>query len=810
MADEFSRVSRVSPSGPAGDASQHITVNPNAFGAAEARGVEKLGEGIATAGAYFGDAAADDAVNKYQERIDGIMHGVPGRMVTGPDGKPAPDMGYMGLKGRKALDARADTDKQMDELRKEILGGLPSFQMKRKFDESSRRLKSYNEGKMGQHADTQANVWYDQVDKAATENWSNHIARNANDPSQVIEGREELRRIYVQRAERMGGGTELVKQSVEHADRVAVEAQASAIAVADPSKAMRIIENNRDALGTRYDELALRFRIRGEQQDGREYADRLLTGAPPPKGDDAHAVVRHFEGFREKAYMDSDGAYRVGYGSDTVMRADGRKEKVTPDTVVTRAEAEKDLEHRVGDFQRKFKGQVGSENWEKLSPRAKASLTSVVYNYGENWTALAPVIAAVKSGDESQVAGSIRSLAGHNNRVNSGRRASEASNIAPPSEQDRHRGTEAEMFEEIEQSGMPQDAKVAAKQRVGQSYRLERSEQTRSRTLFETKARDNEREALTVGAPSNPIPEADFVRQYGPQTGTVKFQEHQAKVQYGADLKTFETMPTQGINDVINTREADGRPGELGYNARMERVDRMRKAAQAVEAKRLDDPAESVRSLPVIREIERTFDPKNPETYEPVGRALLQAQEDIGIAPENRSPITKAGALQLMKPVQMALPGLRAQALEETGAKFRTMFGDNASQAFIYGLRAMKLSNETDIGAAKGVIDNLFAGRPVTQREIREAREAQQARDIEGALNAKAPKNDPPSWMFDPTGGYVAPPADPGRRPVPNSAAILDLRDNPQSAGDFDKTYGPGSAKKLMETYPAYFNKKGR
>jgi GH24 family phage-related lysozyme (muramidase) len=134
---------------------------------------------------------------------------------------------------------------------------------------------------------------------------------------------------------------------------------------------------------------------------------------------DAAALLRNFEGFRSSAYWDVN-AWRVGYGSDTKTNADGSVEKVTRDTVVTREDAERDLARRIVEFQEKAAEAIGPA-WTSLSDKARASITSVTYNYGST---PGSVIRAAKTGDDSQIADAIRSLS-----ANPGRRSQEAANI---------------------------------------------------------------------------------------------------------------------------------------------------------------------------------------------------------------------------------------------------------------------------------------------------------------------------------------------------------------------------------------------
>lgn len=135
-------------------------------------------------------------------------------------------------------------------------------------------------------------------------------------------------------------------------------------------------------------------------------------------------LIKSFEGFSSSAYWDVN-AHRAGYGSDTVTRADGSIEKVGPNTVVSREDADRDLSRRSEEFAATAQRQVG-ESWSSLPNGAQAALTSVAYNYG---SLPKDVAAAAKTGDVNAIADAVENHAGDNNGVNSGRRMKEAALI---------------------------------------------------------------------------------------------------------------------------------------------------------------------------------------------------------------------------------------------------------------------------------------------------------------------------------------------------------------------------------------------
>lgn len=143
---------------------------------------------------------------------------------------------------------------------------------------------------------------------------------------------------------------------------------------------------------------------------------------------DAASLIRKFEGYRGTAYADhhtSDGSfagYRVGFGADTVVRADGSIERVTANTVISQADAERTLQYRINNqYIPTIVKQVGQANWDALPQNAKAGLLSVAWNYTELPGA---VVEAVGTGDTKQIADAVAGLA-----ANKSRRAEEAAVI---------------------------------------------------------------------------------------------------------------------------------------------------------------------------------------------------------------------------------------------------------------------------------------------------------------------------------------------------------------------------------------------
>ncbi|HEB5597152.1 TPA: integrating conjugative element protein [Mannheimia haemolytica] len=147
--------------------------------------------------------------------------------------------------------------------------------------------------------------------------------------------------------------------------------------------------------------------------------------------DQATGLLRNFEGFISKAQWDVN-AHRVGYGSDTITRADGTVVKVTKDTVITKEDAERDLARRTAIFANNVRQELGDSHWNALPANAQAVLVSYAYNYGSLAKTKSVLDAARRSaqtGDMTALATAVRNRQVDNNGINARRRNQEADYI---------------------------------------------------------------------------------------------------------------------------------------------------------------------------------------------------------------------------------------------------------------------------------------------------------------------------------------------------------------------------------------------
>lgn len=163
---------------------------------------------------------------------------------------------------------------------------------------------------------------------------------------------------------------------------------------------------------------ALEAAVAPKSKGGRGDNQRSPSGSSVEQ---TKTLLRGFEGFRSEPYWDVD-HWRVGYGSDQVTLSDGSVRRTDRSVRVSRADAERDLDRRVREFEADAAAKAG-QYWQGLPPNVKAALSSVTYNYGELPDRLMP---AIRSGDPANIAAAINALGGDNGGVNRKRRAKEA------------------------------------------------------------------------------------------------------------------------------------------------------------------------------------------------------------------------------------------------------------------------------------------------------------------------------------------------------------------------------------------------
>ncbi len=204
----------------------------------------------------------------------------------------------------------------------------------------------------------------------------------------------------------------------------------------------QIIADGDQVIAQRLRERAVAAETRTIEKERAAIAARLLAEGSTSLGA-SRSLIKEREGFLGRAKRDTDGQFRVGYGSDTVVSANGTVSRVNSTTTTTRERADVDLDRRIKEFQDGIKRLIGSNRFTAFSPQQQAVLTSVAYNYG---SLPKRIVDAVRTGTAGQIAAGIRALGGDNKGINRTRRNKEAAlfEAAPNAELDQNNANRIE------------------------------------------------------------------------------------------------------------------------------------------------------------------------------------------------------------------------------------------------------------------------------------------------------------------------------------------------------------------------------
>lgn len=279
----FDPLPSVAPTGPAGSQYEDIHATPEEFGGLRARAEQTLGQGIEnTAEAGFNIAAfhdkisADDQVNNYITAHNNLLYGDPGKSTTGPDGNPIPDLGYMGLEGRAALDNREDTLKALEDVRQQGRNNLSSPQAQLEYDQQTKRMYADAQVRTSAHAEQQYKSWAGDVNQTRANLALNSFVRNGFDEN---DARTFINYRVQQAQAKYGDDPTITKAVVESANRDLLKAHTGAVAVNDPAGALKLLNDHKDVAGEDYPAMANALRTRANAQTGNEIAgDALAKG----------------------------------------------------------------------------------------------------------------------------------------------------------------------------------------------------------------------------------------------------------------------------------------------------------------------------------------------------------------------------------------------------------------------------------------------------------------------------------------------------------------------------------------------------
>jgi hypothetical protein len=310
---------------------------------------------------------------------------------------------------------------------------------------------------------------------------------------------------------------------------------------------------------------------------------------------------------------------------------------------------------------------------------------------------------------------------------------------------------------------------------------------------------DSEVESIRRTGKGSPTYEG-VVKQAGALLTANQIKDHEiarAEAEYEYQLLGgLERLTTDAIADKLQRVKPEA--GEMSYKAHARALDRAIKFSGELQEMRDSDPAAAVdpgirsgpdqAAIPMRvsgRIIEADPDVEKARTAKggpfAIMDARLAAQAKVGIAPDMRSPITKAEATRLLVPVAGLKGDDLAGPFTDLAIRIEQQYQHHAPAVLRYLARVMypdRLSREI-------VTDELTKVLKKPGMAVMDAKKLKELEDINAHENARRK-----GWQNESTTG-------PTTRPTQRH--ILYLIENPHQAAFFDQKFGKGSAKQILE-----------
>lgn len=395
-----------------------VHATPEAFGAAIGRGMQQAAGGIGQVADAMRQVRELEDTARAKE-ADNAFAGWARQRMYGENG-------FMTQEGKNAVDGLKAFEDEAAQKRMEFGKGLTPGAARAYDGASQARLNSLFQQSIV-HTAQERKRWVNEASAARLDTFAEDALAVYNNPAlvdkNIAAGQAEIR----QQAALNGWDEDTVKnREAEYISSVRLNVALRTMSD-DPVAAKAYFDKHKDQITGPHQfkfEEAVKIPLRNETV--KRNTDKFFQTQGALAAGTAAETIRKFEGFRTEPYWDVN-AYRVGYGSDTITRADGTVVKVTPGMTISRADAERDLQRRINtEFVPGIIRMVGEDKWDRLPSPAKAALASVAYNYG---SLPFKVASAVATGDIEAVADAVESLKVHNKGINADRRMQEAAMI---------------------------------------------------------------------------------------------------------------------------------------------------------------------------------------------------------------------------------------------------------------------------------------------------------------------------------------------------------------------------------------------
>jgi hypothetical protein len=289
-------VPSVSPSLTPGNDYQQISgVSPDSFGAGVGRAESQFGATAETAARGLesiviqqqhltNQVAANNSTNYVMDEVTKVLHGDPN--------KPG-DVGYYGLKGIDAVNARQTTAKQLDDLITGARSKLGNSRQQIEFDSETRRMRNYWMGEIGRHYDQQLSVSAVNSAKAGQDLAGQGMATAAanGDMAGFSLNVENMMKGAMREGTAKGWTQEEYDAKFGDIRSIATKQWVESRAVTDPAGAKEFLEHNKDALrGDEYAQLSRMVKTHADHAVANEFVNGIRRGGMVRGGATSHAI----------------------------------------------------------------------------------------------------------------------------------------------------------------------------------------------------------------------------------------------------------------------------------------------------------------------------------------------------------------------------------------------------------------------------------------------------------------------------------------------------------------------------------------
>ena len=256
---------------------QDIRAPVEAFGGATAQALSGFGaalgktaEHLESTQQFYDQVVVDEQKNSYESKVNNKLYGDPSKLG---------DVGYMGLQGKNALEARDGVRRDIDAMLSEHRSTLKNANQLRLFDQDASRYRNATLNQVGRHYDEQYNKHAAAVadDTLKLKLHEGAVAANNNNFNQ-LKGSLESALVADEQALRLRGADDV---TIKNHKAVIVQGFTATWAVnaieRNAPEGKQFVLDHKDELGDKYDEMLHKANAASVQYD----VDRMKNGLPP-------------------------------------------------------------------------------------------------------------------------------------------------------------------------------------------------------------------------------------------------------------------------------------------------------------------------------------------------------------------------------------------------------------------------------------------------------------------------------------------------------------------------------------------------